>query len=174
VFARSHTELLLPFRDAEEAMLRAPGDWVPGLVNSAELMGEALFMEFGFETAGGRVETQVEVDIAAPIRFPSRLVLPMTWTPMEHPALLPVFNADAEVAPIGPNRTQFAVSARYDPPLGALGRAIDRALLHRIAEAVIKDFVDRAVETLQGLFASASKPTTKETDTGDEPPSVTT
>ena len=35
------------------------------------------------------------------------------------------------------------MSARYVPPLGAVGRAIDRALLFRVAEATIKDFLDR-------------------------------
>ena len=39
--------------------------------------------------------------------------------------------------------TQVAISARYTPPLGALGRAIDRAVLHRVAEATLKDFMDR-------------------------------
>jgi hypothetical protein len=35
------------------------------------------------------------------------------------------------------------MSARYVPPLGALGRAIDRALLFRVAEATIKNFLDQ-------------------------------
>jgi hypothetical protein len=171
VFVRSHTEVLLPFHEAEEAILGSPGDWVPGLVNSAEHMGEALLAEFGFETGGRRLEARVEVDIGPPLRLPSRLVLPMTWTPAEHPGLLPVFNADAEVAPLGSSRTQFAVSARYDPPLGVLGRTIDRAVLHRVAEAVIRDFVDRAGETLRAFTAPsvvAGKP-----NAGAGPSSVT-
>jgi hypothetical protein len=173
VFARSHVELQLPFPAAEEAMLRAPGEWIPGLVNSAEHMGEALLAEFGFETGGRRVATPIEVDIGPPIRFESRLVLPMTWTPVRHPALLPVFDADAEVAPLGPSRTQFAISARYDPPLGALGRVIDRGLLHRVAEAVIKDFVDRAGETLQEPPTLSPQIASSKTEIGAGPQSVT-
>jgi hypothetical protein len=34
------------------------------------------------------------------------------------------------------------------PPLGALGRAIDRALLFRVAEATLKDFLDRVREAV--------------------------
>ena len=35
------------------------------------------------------------------------------------------------------------MSARYVPPLGAVGSAIDRAVLFRVAEATLKDFLDR-------------------------------
>jgi hypothetical protein len=44
---------------------------------------------------------------------------------------------------VGEQRTRLAISARYRPPLGAVGRAADRVLLHRVAEATVKDFLDR-------------------------------
>ena len=44
---------------------------------------------------------------------------------------------------MGEDRTQLAISARYRPPLGVLGRTVDRVLLHRVAEATVKDFIDR-------------------------------
>ena len=47
-----------------------------------------------------------------------------------------------------PGTTQLSISARYVPPLGALGSAIDRALLHRVAEATMKDFLDRVATAL--------------------------
>jgi hypothetical protein len=50
--------------------------------------------------------------------------------------------ADLEVASLGPSATQLAISARYSPPLGIVGRMLDRAVLHRVAEATIKDFLD--------------------------------
>ena len=43
------------------------------------------------------------------------------------PGLFPALEADLEVAPLAPDRTQLAMSARYVPPLGPLGKAIDRA-----------------------------------------------
>jgi hypothetical protein len=38
-----------------------------------------------------------------------------------------------------------------------VGRAIDRALLHRVAEATIKDFLDRVGEALAEI-APSSRP----------------
>ena len=49
---------------------------------------------------------------------------------------------------MGEDRTQLAISARYRPPLGVLGRTVDRVLLHRVAEATVKDFLDRVGEAI--------------------------
>jgi uncharacterized membrane protein len=64
--------------------------------------------------------------------------------------------ADLEVAALGGSRTQLSVSARYRPPLGSVGRVIDKALLHRVAEATIKDFLDRLGETPTAPSAGAA------------------
>ena len=47
-----------------------------------------------------------------------------------------------------PNRTQLSMSARYVPPLGMIGKVIDRAILSRVAEATLKDFLDRVGDAL--------------------------
>jgi hypothetical protein len=46
------------------------------------------------------------------------------------------------------------MSARYRPPLGAFGQALDRAMLHRVAEATIKDFLDRVGERVGARVTS--------------------
>lgn len=58
-------------------------------------------------------------------------------------------DADLLLAPLGTQLTQLALRGSYRPPLGALGRAADRALLHRIAEASVKGFVDRIARALE-------------------------
>jgi hypothetical protein len=57
-------------------------------------------------------------------------------------------DADLEVAALAPGRTQLAMSARYDPPLGVVGKMIDRTILYRVAEATIKDFLDTLADAL--------------------------
>ena len=63
-------------------------------------------------------------------------------------SVFPSLEGDLEVAALGPDRTQLAMSARYRPPLGGVGRAIDRTLLHRVAEATVKDFVHRVRQAI--------------------------
>jgi hypothetical protein len=71
----------------------------------------------------------------------------MTWEPGGW--LLPKLDAELELGYLGKGRTQLAISGRYEPPLGTPRGTADRLALHRIAEATIKDFLDRVAAALQ-------------------------
>jgi hypothetical protein len=150
MFLRYFLELPLPARRVEGALLGSPATWLPGLAGDAEERGEALLVEVGIGAAplGPRLGKQVKVQFGEVARFPSKIVLPMVWEPASAGALFPRLDADIEVGPLGPERTQVAISGRYSPPLGQVGRVIDRALLHRVAEATVKDFLDRVAARL--------------------------
>jgi len=145
MFARYYVELPLQRERVEEVLIDAPGSWLPGLATEANLRGDRLLAEVGF---GGdiRVARQVAIDLGTPIRLPTKTVVPLRWTATGASGLFPALDADLEIAPLGHERCQLSLSARYVPPLGALGRAIDRALLFRVAEATIKDFLDQVRE----------------------------
>ncbi len=148
MFIRYFLDLPLPFEDVEARLLAAPEVWVPGLARDAEDGGEHLLAEVGFPVDDRRVGKTVQIELGTPFRIPSKTILPLMWTATGPERLFPSLDADLEIAPLGRNRTQLSISARYLPPLGAVGRALDRALLHRVAEATIKDFLDRVGEAL--------------------------
>ena len=58
---------------------------------------------------------------------------------------VPEMHAEIGVLALDANRTQLSFKGRYDPPLGPPGRGIDHALLHRVAGATARDFLDRLV-----------------------------
>jgi hypothetical protein len=154
MFIRYFLDLPLPFEEVQETFLASPEAWVPGLARDAEDRGERLLAEVGFSFDDGhRVDKRVEIELGPPFHFPAKTTLPLTWTATGTERLFPSLDADMEIASLGPNRTQLAISARYRPPFGGVGRALDRALLHRVAEATIKDFLDRVGE---GIAAEAS------------------
>lgn len=152
MFVRYYLELALPPAVAVRALLRDPEAWMPGLVFDAESHGEAMIGELDF----GPVHKRVEILLSDPVRLPSKTVLPMTWRAASGPALFPIFEADVEIAELEAEKIQLSISARYKPPLGALGKAIDRALLHRVAETTVKDFLDHVGEKLESLAGGAS------------------
>ena len=156
MFVRYYLELALPFEEVENTLLREPQDWIPGLAEAAEARGEVLLAEVGFGPPGRRLEKRVQIELGRPFQLASKSVLPMAWRATGPLTVFPSLEADIEVAPIGKSRTQLSVSARYRPPLGRLGQAIDRTLLHRVAEATIKDFVDRAGEALTSRLVTVS------------------
>jgi hypothetical protein len=159
MFLRYFVELDLPVAQAEAALLDSPSTWLPALADSAVERAEPLLAEVGIGQGSLRVAKRVTVRLGRPIQFPSKLALPMGWEPSGW--LLPKLEAELELGALGRDRTQLAFSGRYEPPLGTVGRTVDRLALHRIAEATIKDFLDRVAITLQ---------TTRSLANGHQPP----
>jgi len=148
MFVRYYLELPLPPGRVEEVLLGSPAEWLSTLAGKAQRRGDDLLAEVGVGPLGPRLGRRVAVRLGKPVRFPSMTSLPLTWEPLGSGGLLPRLEADLEVGPLGEDRTQLAISARYRPPLGAVGRAVDRVLLHRVAEATVKDFLDRIGEAI--------------------------
>jgi hypothetical protein len=150
MFIRYYLELQVPFDEVERALLADPGSWLPGMATEAGEQGERLLVDVGFEVGNDRrVDREVQIDIGGPVSVPSETTtLPIAWKAKHGVGPVPQLDADIEIATLGATRTQLSMSARYRPPLGTIGRALDKALMHRVAEATVKDFLDRVGERL--------------------------
>jgi hypothetical protein len=150
VFIRYYLELQLPFEEVERALLADPGSWLPGMATEAGDQGEQLLVDVGFELGNDhRVDREVQIEIGEPVSVRSKTtMLPIAWKAKNGIGPVPQLDADIEIATLGATRTQLSMSARYRPPLGMIGRALDKALMHRVAEATLKDFLDRVGERL--------------------------
>lgn len=148
MFLRTYVELDLPFERAEAALLGEPEAWVPRLLVDAEGRGHELLAEVGFAVEDRRIDREVEIQLGAPYRSGSATRVPLTWKATSKGRLFPQLEADLEVAALGPARSQLSMDARYRPPLALVGRALDRALLHRVAEATVRDFLDQVAERI--------------------------
>jgi hypothetical protein len=147
MFVRYFVELPIEPRRVVSVLSRDPGTWLPGLARDAHRRGDTLLAEVGFGEPV-RIEREVRVELGRPASSTSKTVFPMRWEASAHPGLFPSLDADLEVAPLGPGRSQLAISARYVPPFRAIGRALDRAVLSRVAEATVKDFLDRVAASV--------------------------
>jgi hypothetical protein len=149
MFVRYYADLARPFADVEAPLLDDPERWLPAIFEAAEDRGSRLMADVGFSVGRDhRVDKQVEVHIGDPYRMSGKTTVPITWSASGAERLFPSLEGDLEIAAVGERRSQLSISARYKPPLGVLGRVVDRALMHRIAEATLKDFLDRVVEVL--------------------------
>lgn len=77
-------------------------------------------------------------------------------------ALFPVLDADIELVRARPQATWLTLRGAYRPPLGPLGQALDRAILHRVANATIRGFLSRLAEGLQAEPEPGEVPITPE------------
>ena len=72
---------------------------------------------------------------------PPHLKLELEWIASKMPNLFPFMQAELSVYPITKTETQLDFSGNYQPPLGALGKALDSVVGHRVAEASIYRFI---------------------------------
>ncbi len=155
MFARYFVELAGDRDDIERVVLDAPQRWLPTLATSANHRGDRLLAEVGFGD-DVRIARTVALTVGEPIRLTDRTTIALGWLASGPGGLFPALDADLEVSPLEEGRCQLAISARYEPPLGAVGRAIDRALLARVAEATIKDFLDRVRDSIARQLSDAA------------------
>src|SRR3990172_7056521 len=132
-----------PFVEVEAELL-AIGDTLAASADSAYRLGEGLLIKIG----GGAVAKTVLLDLRAPVRGASSTILPLEWWATGTPALFPKMEGELTIADMGNSLTQVQLQGNYQPPLGSVGRMLDRAVLHRFAEASVKSFVDRIVAVL--------------------------
>jgi hypothetical protein len=140
----------------EKALLSAPESLIPSIASFADDRGHHLLAEVGFPVDGHRVSKNVEIDVGAPVTNTGKTWIPIAWRATGPTGLFPVLDAELEFASLGLELTQLALSGRYQPPLGLVGRTIDKALLSRIAEATIKDFVDRLAQAIEAAMTAAA------------------
>jgi len=72
--------------------------------------------------------------------------------------LFPVLDADLTLAPAGEQGSVLSMAGVYRPPLGALGQALDRAVLSRVAAATIRRFVAQVAAGITGQPAGYAVP----------------
>jgi hypothetical protein len=139
-----------PFEETEPALLRMlPG--LHGWADDAYRKGEHLQTCIG--TRSRVLAKTVDVSVGSPSRGPGETWIPIRWEASGTPSLFPSMDADLIVATVGASLTQVALRGTYHAPFGKVGQAVDRMLLHRVAEASVKTLLDRIAASLRDELA---------------------
>jgi hypothetical protein len=143
-----------PYAEVQEQLLAQTAGWLGGYASAACAEGERLFAAAG--TRGGPIMVRkcVHVDLGVPYARGDGLVVPLSWWARGGQRLFPTLDADLEFMPLGRDQVMLTLMGRYEPPLGTLGRGMDRLVLHRIAEACIRGFLHRTGEGLETAIAA--------------------
>jgi hypothetical protein len=111
--------------------------------------GEELLVRIGSRQHNVVAAKTVRLHSGTPIWEQSSIRIPLSWAATGAPHLFPKMTADLTMVPLGDELTQIRFEGVYQPPLGAVGRMLDRVILHRVAELSVKDLVDRIVAILE-------------------------
>jgi hypothetical protein len=96
---------------------------------------------------------EVEIRLGRPMGRSGSVIIPMDWKATGVGALFPVMSADLVLQPLGPDLVEVIFRGTYEPPLKGFGRLLDRALLHRVAEASAKAFLDQLCRAVDDSIA---------------------
>ena len=135
-----------PFDGIEAALREGPERWVPGVRRE----GDRLTTELAYAQAGTRIARRVEVEVGPVQRFAYGVTVHVRWKGAGHAELYPELEGHLRVERGPRSDSTLRFDARYTPPAGRLGATVDRAVMHRVAEASVKDFIDRVVQRLAG------------------------
>ena len=108
--------------------------------------GEELRAKVGPSVGGHAKEVKLVIGIAEIHR--TGLVYPISWTAVGAQALFPKLTGELVLSHVGPEQTRLSLEATYQPPMGPLGRVVDRVVLGRFAESTVKNWVDQLAEAL--------------------------
>jgi hypothetical protein len=93
----------------------------------------------------------VEVRLLDPVNRGDSAVLALRWEATgPGGGFFPVLDADIALTPAGGHSTRLSLAGSYRPPLGAVGAALDRAILHKVADATIRSLLTRVADALAG------------------------
>ncbi len=110
--------------------------------------GEAIRAKMGPRGEDSFVAKTVQLRVGDVVESTDARRIPLTWEATGTPGLFPKMDAELVIARVAEDLTQVKIQGHYDPPLGGVGRLIDRAFLHRIAEASTKELVDQIIAEL--------------------------
>jgi hypothetical protein len=141
MFIRHSVHVGRPAGELGRELRQWPPRWLPETIGDPT--GERSFeARVGFSAAGARIGKKVELTVGAPSEEGDWVVIPLAWQATGPTGMFPVLDARLRVEPIGPGASRLSLAGTYQPPLGALGREIDGAVLHGVAEATLRDFVE--------------------------------
>jgi hypothetical protein len=83
------------------------------------------------------------------------VTIPIEWEALHHADLYPRLNGNLRVEERD-GRSEILFDARYLPPGGRMGAALDRVLMGRVARASLGDFVDRVAARLNQAATQSS------------------
>jgi hypothetical protein len=132
-----------PFEDIARCLdLRGgPDALLSSALQGAFAEGESLRAKVGPEGWPAVLSKTVRIRSGPPRRHGDGLIVPFCWSASDEASLFSRLDADLEIGPLGPRQSQLVIRARYEPPGGAIGRGVDRVLLHRLAESTLRAFL---------------------------------
>ena len=136
-----------PYATVRDALVKDPLAVFQSATKAASSRAKTIASELRMDIGGIGIETSINITVksieetAAEAMSPAVTRLQIEWEATTAPQLFPLMRAELMVYPLTATETQLDFLGFYEPPLGALGKAMNAIGGHRIADVSVHRFV---------------------------------
>ena len=137
-----------PYAQVRDALTKDALAVFQSATKAAASRARSIASELRLDIGGIGIEADIRISVKnIDEKFPEAMSAPATrlqveWEAATMPRLFPFMKAEISIYPLTATETQLDFSGLYHPPLGALGKAVNVIIGHRIAEVSVHRFVN--------------------------------
>jgi hypothetical protein len=147
-----------PYERVRDALRQDALTVFQSATKAAASRAQSIASELHVDIGGIGIKTDIRISVknvrekldavAAPA---TRLLL--EWEATTMPRLFPLMKAELSIYPLTPTETQLDFLGLYKPPFGAVGKAMNAIVGHRIAEVSVHRFINEVAGYLRQALA---------------------
>ena len=136
-----------PYGEVRDALTKDAPAVFQAATKAAGARAESVAAELHFDVGGVGVQADVVIHVKSVEEKGRDAVSPgstrmlLEWEAATMPHLFPLMKGELVIYPLTGRETQLDFSGVYEPPFGAVGKAMNAVAGHRIAEASVHRFV---------------------------------
>jgi len=144
MFLKSHTELAVGFPMVCVGLAQCDASTLMEFAAEVQNRGRVILEEAGLGSLAGGLSQPPRIEVGEHRSTDRIASLPFRLWAEDRGRTLWALECSLDAAWLGPDRTYLALSGQYELPFAMLDGAVDRALVHRVAETGAQRFVEVA------------------------------
>lgn len=151
-----------PYEQVRDALSEDAPAVFQAATKAAASRAKTVASELRVNVAGIEVGTNISIVVnkieesAGDVKAAPTTRLELEWEAAKAPRLFPLMRAELSIYPLTATETQLDFAGSYEPPLGAVGSAIDAIVGHRIAEVTVHRFVAELAAYLRSTLGKSA------------------
>jgi hypothetical protein len=148
-----------PYERVRDALSQDALTVFQAATKTAASRAQTVAAELHFNIGGIGVQTDIRISVKnVEEKVVDAMATPATrllleWEAASMPRLFPLMKAELSIYPLTATETQLDFSGLYEPPFGAVGKAVNAVVGHRIAEVTVHRFVNDVAGYLRQALA---------------------
>jgi hypothetical protein len=147
-----------PYEQVRDALRQDALTVFQSATKAAASRAQSIAAELHVDSAGIGIKTDINIsvkNVEEKVDAVSHLVtrLLLEWEAATMPRLFPLMKAELSIYALTTTETQLDFSGIYEPPFGAVGKAMNAVVGHRIAEVSVHRFISDVARYLRHALA---------------------